>query len=133
MYHDPSSGAQMLEERQALFTQRYGFPSNALQSEGFLTERRLAELASELGLHWKLITPYYGLERALAPWKARLRGGASPPASWSSSESETAYELLGSCSFKWGDLPTWLPLWGFVPRKNEEERMGEFLCGDLAI
>ncbi len=38
IYHDPSSGAQMLEERQALFTQRYGFPSNALQSEGYLTD-----------------------------------------------------------------------------------------------
>ncbi len=40
--------------------------------------RRLAELALELSLHWKLITPYYGLERALAPWKARLRGKREP-------------------------------------------------------
>ena len=48
LYRSADSGAQMVREREAAFTQAYGFPSNALLSENYLTEQRLKELAETL-------------------------------------------------------------------------------------
>lgn len=78
VYHDGTSGQQMVQEREAQFEQTYGFPSNSLPSEHYLTYRRLNRLAGELGLVWQLITPFYGWRWVLRPWKARLLGRREP-------------------------------------------------------
>jgi SAM-dependent methyltransferase len=57
MYVDPTSGQRMVQERQARFLATYGFASDALPSEHFVTPARLAELATELGLAWQIHTP----------------------------------------------------------------------------
>jgi SAM-dependent methyltransferase len=72
VYRAAASGAQMVREREAAFTQAHGFPSNALPSENYLTTRRLNDLATQLRLHWKIIQPFYGWRWLLRPIKAKL-------------------------------------------------------------
>ena len=57
MYSTPSSGARMVREREARFTRTYGFASNALPSEHYLTPARLATLANDLDLSWQVHVP----------------------------------------------------------------------------
>jgi ubiquinone/menaquinone biosynthesis C-methylase UbiE len=72
VYRNPASGAMMVHEREAYFTRNFGFASNSLRSENYLTYVRLEELGRELGLKWRLITPFYGLRWALRPWLSTL-------------------------------------------------------------
>ena len=72
VYRSADSGAQMVREREAAFTQSYGFPSNALPSENYLTPQRLNDLAAHCQLRWKFIQPFYGWRWMLRPIKARL-------------------------------------------------------------
>src|SRR6185503_924909 len=51
MYPASASGAAMVDERQTHFQRTYGFASDALPSEHFLTRARL----SEVGLDWHVI------------------------------------------------------------------------------
>ena len=67
VYRRGDSGEKMVAERQAQFTEKYGFASDNLQSENYLTYPRLKQLAAELHLSWKRITPFYGLRWALRP------------------------------------------------------------------
>ena len=78
VYGSGSSGAQMVREREAAFTRAYGFPSNALPSENYLTQQRLRDLAEALQLHWRFIQPFYGWRWRLRPLMARLRGRREP-------------------------------------------------------
>lgn len=78
LYHSANSGVQMVREREAQFLKTYGFSSNGLQSENFLTYDRLANLAVSLGINWRLIRPFYNLRWEFLPWKARLRGHREP-------------------------------------------------------
>jgi SAM-dependent methyltransferase len=85
VYHDPSSGQQMVREREQQFEQAYGFASNALPSENYLTFERLDQLEAALGLRWEKVQPFYGWRPALRdwrwalrPWWARLRGSREP-------------------------------------------------------
>jgi SAM-dependent methyltransferase len=78
VYADPDSGAAMVREREAAFTARYGFPSNALVSENFITYERMAELGAALGIHWDHLVPNYGLRWKLRPWLARRRRNREP-------------------------------------------------------
>lgn len=78
VYHDAASGQAMVREREEAFRQRFGFPSNALPSENFLTYDRLSELGTRLRLRWEIHEPWYGLRWALRPWVARLRGRREP-------------------------------------------------------
>jgi SAM-dependent methyltransferase len=78
VYHDATSGESMVKERQKQFLEKYGFPSNAIASENFLTYQRLQELSANLGIEWKTIHPFYGLQWTLRPWKARLKGQREP-------------------------------------------------------
>jgi ubiquinone/menaquinone biosynthesis C-methylase UbiE len=78
IYRDASSGSQMVQERQALFTRRFGFPSNALPSQNFLTSQCLKDLSDQLGLKWMVLSPFYGLRWALRPVKARILGRREP-------------------------------------------------------
>lgn len=78
IYSDPDSGRQMVDEREAYFEQRYGFASNSIASENYLTHQRLDELGRELNLYWERLEPFYGLRWAIRPLKARLRGRREP-------------------------------------------------------
>lgn len=78
LYRKAESGAAMVRERQLQFEQRYGFASNSLPSENYLTFERLQELSAMLGMAWRIVMPYYGLRWALRPWMALLRGQREP-------------------------------------------------------
>jgi SAM-dependent methyltransferase len=73
VYHRPASGETMRLERSALFLERYGFASDSLLSENYLTPARLAELEIEAGFTWLVRHPYRGLGWRLRPWLARWR------------------------------------------------------------
>ena len=75
VYRTAASGEAMVREREALFQRRYGFPSNAIPSENFLTYQRLDVLAETLGLRWEAFAPHYELSWRIRRWLARLRSG----------------------------------------------------------
>ena len=68
----------MVQERKADFLTRYGFASDSLQSENFLTYTRMRELGKAHGVHWRHIRPFYGLRWTLRPLSAFLRRGREP-------------------------------------------------------
>ncbi|MBI2332129.1 MAG: class I SAM-dependent methyltransferase [Chloroflexi bacterium] len=78
VYRDAGSGQAMLAERKAEFLARYGFASDAIASEGFLTYGRMESLGRDLGIRWRHLVPFYGLRWALRPLAARLRGRREP-------------------------------------------------------
>jgi SAM-dependent methyltransferase len=53
LYRQQGAGAAMVREREARYERVYGFRSNLLPSEHFLTERRLRTLTAALGLRWR--------------------------------------------------------------------------------
>jgi SAM-dependent methyltransferase len=65
MYSDPTSGERMVYERESRFRGTYGFASNALPSEHYLTPARLEALARDLGLAWRVLRPR-------VPWRAAV-------------------------------------------------------------
>ena len=67
VYRRDTSGGKMVEEREAQFKTKYGFASDTLKSENYLTYNRLEELAKRLHINWKFITPFYGLRWMLRP------------------------------------------------------------------
>ena len=78
IYRHDESGRRMVAERQAAFARDHGTRSDALPSVGYLTWAMLAELGRDLGLHWRVLRPWYGWRWALRPWNARLRGKREP-------------------------------------------------------
>lgn len=78
VYHDAASGEKMVAERKMQFQARYGFASDSIASEGFLTYDRMETLGRHLGIKWRHVVPYYGWKWALRPLLARLRGGREP-------------------------------------------------------
>ena len=78
VYHQADSGEEMVVERKRNFQQNYGFASDSIQSENYLTYDRMNELAGKLDLRWSHIRPFYGTRWMLRPWLARLRGGREP-------------------------------------------------------
>ena len=72
VYRHQASGQKMVQERELQFKAKYGFASDHLQSENYLTYARLDELARELRLTWKIITPFYGVRWMLRPLIAKL-------------------------------------------------------------
>jgi SAM-dependent methyltransferase len=77
-YRKEESGAAMVAERRDDFTRRFGFPSNALTSQEFLTDARLSALEAEFGIHWTVHRPWYGLRWAARPWVAKVKGMREP-------------------------------------------------------
>lgn len=67
VYRLSASGEKMVEERQSQFKEKYGFASDHIQSEDYLTYARLDELAKKFHLEWKFMTPFYGLRWMLRP------------------------------------------------------------------
>lgn len=78
MYVDPTSGARMVQERQARFQTTYGFASNALPSEHFLTRAKLDQLSSQLNLSWTLHQPALDLRSRLSRTVGGLRARREP-------------------------------------------------------
>ncbi len=78
IYRNAASGKQMVAEREAQFKQAYGFASNALASENFLTYKRLDELGHNVGVDWEWIRSWRGWRWAARPWLARMRGQREP-------------------------------------------------------
>jgi SAM-dependent methyltransferase len=69
VYQQASSGAQMVRERETAYERAYGFRSNSLPAEHYLTADRLAELAHDLALRWES----YGTGGRLSQLKGRWR------------------------------------------------------------
>jgi ubiquinone/menaquinone biosynthesis C-methylase UbiE len=67
VYRRAASGEKMVAERQSQFRAKYGFASDNLQSEDYLTYARLKELAQQLNLKWRFMTPFYGLRWMFRP------------------------------------------------------------------
>jgi SAM-dependent methyltransferase len=80
VYHAASSGMRMVAERQQHFEQSYGFASNALISEQFLTHDRLNALGDASGIVWSLHRPRYGWRWALRQIIGRIRTQREPAA-----------------------------------------------------
>ena len=78
VYYAAASGRQMVQEREANFRRRYGFPSNAIAAENYLTYPRLASLAQALNIHWHLHWPIPSWRWTLRRWRARWRGQREP-------------------------------------------------------
>jgi SAM-dependent methyltransferase len=77
-YTDPTSGARMVQERRTRFLATYGFASDALPSEHFLTTARLHALASDLGLAWQVHVPDLDWRSALGRAIGGLRARREP-------------------------------------------------------
>jgi SAM-dependent methyltransferase len=78
VYRRASSGEQMVREREAQFREKFGFASDNLESENFLTYEQLKGLEPELNLRWKFITPFYGLRWTMRPLSAALMRRREP-------------------------------------------------------
>lgn len=78
VYHSAESGEQMVAERKSAFLSRYGFASDSLKSENYLTYQRMDELGKTLGIAWHHIRPFYGVRWAARPLWAYLRGRREP-------------------------------------------------------
>jgi SAM-dependent methyltransferase len=72
-YRHAGSGEQMVSERELEFERTYGFRSDSVPAEHFLTTDRLEELARDLALRWQVYDRAGRLSRVIAPWR-RLRG-----------------------------------------------------------
>jgi SAM-dependent methyltransferase len=77
-YSREESGVRMLMERRAAFQERFGFPSDAINSLEFVTNERLRVLEREFGLRWQIHSPFYGLRWAMRPLIARMHGRREP-------------------------------------------------------
>jgi len=71
-YQRGESGRQMMDEKRAAFTRRFGFPSDSVPSCEYLTGEILKELGHVFQLSWRVEKPWYGLGWALRPVRARL-------------------------------------------------------------
>ncbi len=77
-YSRDDSGRRMVAERREAFTKRHGFPSDGIASEEYLTDERLGALEKHFGIRWQVHTPFYGVQWAMRPWVAKLKGRREP-------------------------------------------------------
>jgi hypothetical protein len=78
LYHDGDSGKEMVRQREAAFQRDFGFPSNALANENYLTYQRLDALTQALGTPVQLFWPVSEWRWFLRRWRARWRGHREP-------------------------------------------------------
>jgi SAM-dependent methyltransferase len=77
-YSSEASGRAMVEEKHAQFEKRFGFKSDSIVSQEFLTRNTLGRLGKLNGIRWELSEPWYGLGWRLRPWRARILGRREP-------------------------------------------------------
>lgn len=77
-YSRDESGRQMVAERHAAFSQRYGTASDSIKSLEYLTDERLHLLEEQLSIQWTMHSPPYGLKWAMRPLIAKLRQKREP-------------------------------------------------------
>jgi ubiquinone/menaquinone biosynthesis C-methylase UbiE/uncharacterized protein YbaR (Trm112 family) len=78
VYHNPTSGQQMVQERERQFQQTYGFASNTILSENYLSYQRLDNLANAKQINWQFYWPLPRWRWAVRRLRARLRGQREP-------------------------------------------------------
>jgi SAM-dependent methyltransferase len=78
MYSDPTSGARMVQEREARFLTTYGFASNALAHEHYLTPERLSGVGAQLGIQWRNYLPRLDLRTSTSRRLNGLRARREP-------------------------------------------------------
>lgn len=78
VYKKEASGNLMKREMHKNFEERYGTRSDSIDSIEYLTWNVLKSLGLEFGLKWRVIKPWYGWQRALRPFAAKIRGGREP-------------------------------------------------------
>jgi SAM-dependent methyltransferase len=77
-YSHDESGRQMVSERRAIFSQRYGTASDSIRSLEYLTNERLRNLEEQLSIQWDVYSPRYGFKWAMRPLVAKLRRKREP-------------------------------------------------------
>jgi SAM-dependent methyltransferase len=77
-YSTESSGRAMVEEKHAKFQKRFGFRSDSITSQEFLTQDMLGDLGKLHGICWSVREPWYGFSWAMRPWRAKLLGRREP-------------------------------------------------------
>ena len=77
-YEREVSGKDMIREKHESFERQYGFRSDAIPSLEYITPEVLTQLAREFNLTWKFTKPWYGINWALRPLKARLQSRRTP-------------------------------------------------------
>ena len=82
VYQRREHGEMMVRERHTQFEKTYGFASDTLRSIEYFDVQMLSELGQELGISWQIHRPWYGLQWALRPWKARWQGKRPPSNFW---------------------------------------------------
>lgn len=75
-------GEMMRLERRAQFLAQYGTESDHIGSIEYLDQPKLASLARELKLEWRIHKPWYGWTWHLRPLKARLKNARPPSRFW---------------------------------------------------
>lgn len=78
IYQEAASGQRMVNEREAFFKAQYGFRSDKLPSENFLTFDRLESLSTHLGVGWQLFKPDFGIRWQIQRFISRLRARREP-------------------------------------------------------
>jgi len=77
-YWKEESGQKMLQEKRAAFVRQFGFRSDSIQSQEYLTPKILRDLSTRLKLKWHIHKPWYGVNWALRPIKAQLMRRREP-------------------------------------------------------
>ena len=78
IYHDRKSGEQMIQERQRTFRVLFGFPSDGLESEHFLTYERVAEISQALETPAVFLWPVPSWRRLVRRGRVWLRRQREP-------------------------------------------------------
>jgi SAM-dependent methyltransferase len=76
-YNSMESGMTMKRERHQAFREKYGFSSDRMASQEFVTPDMMDDL-SHLGILWRTFQPWYGFGWAMRPWIARWKRHREP-------------------------------------------------------
>jgi SAM-dependent methyltransferase len=77
-YAREESGRQMLAERRETFLQSHAMAADSIATLGYLTDERLRRMEEALSVRWDVHEPRYGLNWAMRPLVAKLRGRREP-------------------------------------------------------
>lgn len=78
VYQLRASGEKQVKAREARFVEKYGFPSDAIPMENFLTFERVEQLGRRFGIHWHLHWPHSRFKSEINRMKAQLLGQDEP-------------------------------------------------------